>query len=53
MREFACLDLPGGRLRCRLRAFGTGCENACEKPLTDVFPDRAGQMAANRFLKNP
>ena len=52
-REFARSDLPDGRLRRRLQALGAGWENACGKPLTDVFPDRAGQVAAYRFLRNP
>ena len=52
-REFARSDLPDGRLRRRLQVLGAGWENACGKPLTDVFPDSAGQVAAYRFLRNP
>ena len=52
-REFARSDLlPDGRLRGRLQALGAGWENAYGKPLTDMVPDRAGQVAAYRFLRN-
>ena len=45
------LLLPAVRVEpCQPRA---GWENACGKPLTDVFPDRAGQVAACRLLRNP
>ena len=52
-REFGRSDLPDGRLRRRLAAMGLAWENHLGTALPRLFPDRAAQAAAYRFLHNP
>ena len=51
-REFARSDLPDGRLRRRLLRIGAAWERQPGDPLTAIFPGRAAQQAAYRFLHN-
>ena len=51
-REFARSDLPDGRLRARLARMGKAWEQCPGQPLTAIFPGRAEQQAAYRFLHN-
>ena len=51
-REFARSDLPDGRLRERLARLGKAWEQCPGQPLPALFPGRAEQQAAYRFLHN-
>ena len=51
-REFARSDLPDGRLRQRLARMGAAWEQCPGQPLPVIFPGRAEQQAAYRFLHN-
>ena len=51
-REFLRSDLADGRLRARLERMGTAWEQHPGEPVTAIFPDKAGQKAAYRFLHN-
>ncbi|MXY70035.1 MAG: IS4 family transposase [Acidobacteriia bacterium] len=51
-REFARSDLPDGRLRERLVRLGKAWEQCPGQPLPALFPGRAEQQAAYRFLHN-
>ena len=51
-REFARSDLPDGRLRERLVRMGKAWEQCPGQPLPAIFPGRAEQQAAYRFLHN-
>ena len=51
-REFARSDLPDGRLRKWLARMGKAWEQCPGQSLTAIFPGRAEQQAAYRFLHN-